>query len=82
MKEKKAIGRPPATDSYWKWKENDKELKRIRCPECDARHYWVRQDRITLQDKGELRVDCQCGMTYWIVQKESRAYIKTNRRGT
>ncbi len=72
-----------ATDSsYVRWMEADRELKRTRCPVCDARHYWTRPDRKELQEKGEVRIDCQCGEHYWVVMnKDGRgSHIRANRR--
>lgn len=68
--------------SYQRWKENDRELKRTRCPACDARHFWTRPDRKELQKKGEVRIDCQCGEYYWVViNKDGRGtHIRANRR--
>lgn len=69
-------------NSYQRWKENDTELKRTRCPMCDARHYWTRPDRKELQERGELQINCQCGEQYWVViNKDGRGtHIRTNRR--
>lgn len=72
-----------ATDSsYASWMEADRELKRTRCPVCDARHFWTRPDRKELHEKGELRIDCQCGEHYWVViNKDGRGtHIRANRR--
>lgn len=68
--------------SYASWMEADRESKRTRCPVCDARHFWTRPDRKELQEKGEVRIDCQCGKHYWVViNKDGRGtHIRANRR--
>lgn len=69
--------------SYASWMEADRELKRTRCPLCDARHFWTRPDRKELQEKGELQINCQCGEHYWVVMnRDGRGtHIRANRRG-
>ena len=75
-------GESATGSSYASWMEADRELKRTRCPVCDARHYWTRPDRTELEEKGELRIDCQCGEHYWVVMnKDGRgSHIRANRR--
>lgn len=75
-------GESATGDSYASWMGADRELKRTRCPECNARHFWTRPDRKELHEKGELRIDCQCGEHYWVViNKDGRGtHIRANRR--
>lgn len=75
-------GESATASSYASWMEADRELKRTRCPACDARHYWTRPDRKELQEKGEVRIDCQCGEHYWVVMNKDGigSHIRANRR--
>lgn len=75
-------GESATGDSYASWMGADRELKRIRCPECNTKHFWTRPDRKELQEKGEVRIDCQCGEHYWVVMnKDGRgSHIRANRR--
>lgn len=69
-----------ATDnSYKSWRAQDRAIKGQRCPKCNKKHYWTRIDRINLAERGEVRIECQCGQLYWIVMNGSMEYRKTNR---
>ena len=49
-------------------KDERERFGRARCPYCDQRHFWKRNDKWQLLKYGQINVWCRrCGESYWIV---------------
>lgn len=55
----------------------------IKCPYCDAKHYWNRSERVHLDSTGEVPVECCCGGKYKIILNNDGAgvHIRAERKG-
>lgn len=60
--------------SYNQWRKKYKIV--LRCPQCNAQHYWTRLDRVHLQKFGKTEIICNCGKHYWIMEHENYLTIR------
>lgn len=64
-------------------KDERERFGRARCPYCDQRHFWKRNDKWQLLKYGQINVWCRrCGESYWIVLNVGGVgtHIRANRR--
>lgn len=50
--------------------------RKIRCPECNARHFPNRNDTKRYVEEGSYAVVCGCGCEYQVVKKDKYGIIR------
>ena len=50
--------------------------KNVRCPNCNKRHYTVREETKHYREDGSFYVHCDCGCRYQVIKKYKCSIIR------
>ena len=53
---------------HWQKKNTNGIPRNIRCPECNARRYFIRPETKRYIEDGEAQLQCSCGAEYLVIK--------------